>query len=137
MASIGERKSYSRILAITFLLIITVCGCTIGRVYRGSELRADPRERIVIGTTTKAEILRIFGPPDWIQKQFDGDIFVYAYLRKNSSTLTLEEPVFTNITFFTYRRIQEKRDSLVILFGKDGVVKDYGHYKGTGELKLL
>jgi outer membrane protein assembly factor BamE (lipoprotein component of BamABCDE complex) len=137
MASIGERKSYSRILAITFLLIITVCGCTIGRVYRGSELRADPSQRIVIGTTTKAEILRIFGPPDWIQKQFDGDIFVYTYLRKNSSALTLEEPVFTDITFFTYRRIQEKRDSLVILFGKDGVVKDYGHYEGTGELKLL
>jgi outer membrane protein assembly factor BamE (lipoprotein component of BamABCDE complex) len=137
MASIGERKSYSRILAITFLLIITVCGCTIGRVYRGSELRADPRQRIVIGTTTKAEILRIFGPPDWIQKQFDGDIFVYTYLRKNSSALTLEEPVFTNITFFVYRRIQEKRDSLVILFGKNGVVKDYGHYEGTGELKPL
>jgi outer membrane protein assembly factor BamE (lipoprotein component of BamABCDE complex) len=137
MASIGERKSYSGILAVTCLLIITICGCTIGRVYRGSELRGDPRERIVIGTTKKAEILRIFGPPDWIQKQFDGDIFVYAYLRKNSSTLTLEEPVFTNITFFTYRRIQEKRDSLVILFGKDGVVKDYGHYRGTTELKPL
>lgn len=137
MASIGERKSYRRILAITFLLIITVCGCTIGRVYRGSELRADPRARIVIGTTTKAEILSIFGPPDRIQKQFDGDIFVYAYLRKNSSTLTLQEPVFTDITLFTYRRIQEKRDSLVILFGKDGVVKDYGHYEGTGELEPL
>ncbi|MCK5554595.1 MAG: hypothetical protein KAJ09_15700 [Deltaproteobacteria bacterium] len=137
MASIGERKSYSGILAVTCLLIITICGCTIGRVYRGSELRGDPRERIVIGTTKKAEILRIFGPPDWIQKQFDGDIFVYAYLRKNSSTLTLEEPVFTNITFFTYRRIQEKRDSLVILFGKHGVVKDYGHYRGTTELKPL
>ncbi len=137
MASIGERKSYSRILAITFLLIITVCGCTIGRVYRGSELRADPRERIVVGTTTKAEILRIFGPPYWVQKQYDGDIFVYTYLRKNSSMLTLEESVFTNITFFVYRRMQEKRDSLVILFGKDGVVKDYGHYEGTGELKPL
>jgi outer membrane protein assembly factor BamE (lipoprotein component of BamABCDE complex) len=137
MDSIGEQKSYRKILAVTCLLVITVCGCTIGRVYRGSEIRAEPKERIVIGATTKAQILRVFGPPDWIQKQFDGDIFIYAYLRKNSSTLTLEEPVFTNITFFAYRRIQGKRDSLVILFGKDGVVKDYGIYKGTGELKPL
>ena len=134
MASIGEQKSYRGILAVTCFLMITVCGCTIGRLYRGSELRADPKEGIVIGTTTKAEILRVFGPPDWIQKQFDGDIFVYAYIRKNSSTLTLEDPVFTNITFFTFNRVQEKKDSLVILFGKGGVVKDYGHYRGTMEL---
>lgn len=137
MGSIGERKSYSRILAFSFLLIITVCGCTIGRVYRGSEIREDPKERIIIGTTTKGEILSIFGPPDRVQKQFDGDIFVYAYLRKNSSTLTLEEPVFTNITLFTFTRIQQKKDSLVILFDKDGVVKDYGHYQGTTELRPL
>jgi outer membrane protein assembly factor BamE (lipoprotein component of BamABCDE complex) len=103
-------------------------------VYRGSEIRADPKERIVVGITTKAETLRVFGPPDWIQKQFDGDIFVYAYTRKNSSTLTLEEPVFTNITLFTFNRVQEKRDSLIILFGKNGVVKDYGYYRGTLEL---
>jgi outer membrane protein assembly factor BamE (lipoprotein component of BamABCDE complex) len=134
MASIGERRSYSRILALTCLLILTVCSCSIGRVYRGSEIRADPKERIVVGITTKAETLRVFGPPDWIQKQFDGDIFVYAYTRKNSSTLTLEEPVFTNITFFTFNRVQEKRDSLIILFGKNGVVKDYGYYRGTLEL---
>ena len=31
-------------------------------------------------------------------------------------------------------RIQQKKDSLVILFDKDGVVKSYGHYKGTMEL---
>jgi len=134
MASIGERRSYSRILVLTCLLILTVCSCSIGRVYRGSEIRADPKERIVVGITTKAETLRVFGPPDWIQKQFDGDIFVYAYTRKNSSTLTLEEPVFTNITFFTFNRVQEKRDSLIILFGKNGVVKDYGYYRGTLEL---
>ena len=134
MASIGERRSYSRILALPCLVILTVCSCSIGRVYRGSEIRADPKERIVVGITTKAETLRVFGPPDWIQKQFDGDIFVYAYTRKNSSTLTLEEPIFTNITFFTFNRVQEKRDSLIILFGKNGVVKDYGYYRGTLEL---
>ncbi len=137
MGSEGERKSYKWLVTLMVFLIITVCSCTIGRVYRGSEIRGDPGERIDIGTTTKGEILSLFGPPDWVQKQFDGDIFIYAYMRKNSSTLTLEDPVFTSITFFTYNRIQEKRDSLVILFDKDGVVKNYGYYKGTVELKPL
>jgi len=133
----GERKSYRRLVTLIVLLIIPVCSCTIGRIYRGSEIREDPGKRIVIGTTTKGEILSVFGPPDGVQKQFDGDIFVYAYFRKNSSTLTLEDPVFTSISFFTFNRVQEKRDSLVILFDKDGVVKNYGYYKATGELTPL
>ncbi len=137
MDSEGERKSNSRILALTVFLIITVCSCSVGRVYMGSEIKEDPRERIVIGSTTKSEILEIFGPPALVQKQYDGDIFIYAYLRKNSSTLTIEEPVFTNISVFTYTRIQQKKDSLVILFGKDGVVKSYGYYEGTTELQPL
>ena len=135
MGSEGERKSYSRILALTVLLIITVCSCSIGRVYMGTEIKDDPRERIVIGSTTKSEILKIFGPPVRVQRQYDGDLFIYAYLRKNSSKLTLEESVLTNITLFTYTRIQQKKDSLVILFDKDGVVKSYGYYEGTIELK--
>ena len=135
MGSEGERKSYGRILALTVLLSISVCSCRIGRIYVGSEIRDDPRERIVNGTTTKSEILKIFGPPYQVQKQYDGDIFVYDYVRKNSSSLTLKEPVFTNITFFEFKRIQEKKDSLVILFDKDGVVKSYGYYRGTTGLK--
>ena len=100
----------------------------------GSEIRGDPKEKIKIGLTTKGEILETFGPPDRIQKQYDGDIFVYAYLRKNSSKFTVEEPVFTNYVIFQYIRIQQKKDSLVILFDKDGVVKNYGFNKGTTEL---
>jgi hypothetical protein len=100
----------------------------------GSEIRNDPKEKIKIGSTTKAEILETFGPPERIQMQYDGDIFVYAYLRKNSSKLTLTEPYFTKLTIFQYTRTQQKNDSLVILFGKDGVVKNYGFNKGTTEL---
>ncbi len=122
-------------MALAILLGISVCSCRIGRIYIGSEIREDPKERIVAGATTKSEILRIFGPPYRVQKQYDGDIFVYDYVRKNSSRLTLEEPVFTNFTFFEFKRIQEKRDSLVILFDKDGVVKGYGYYRGTEGLK--
>ncbi len=137
MGSEGERKSYSRIAALAVLLIIAVCSCSIGRVYMGSEIKENPRERIVVGSTTKSEILKIFGPPVRVQRQYDGDIFIYAYLRKNSSTLTLEEPFVTNLTFFTYTRIQQKEDNLVILFDQGGVVKSYGFYEGTRELRPL
>ena len=100
----------------------------------GSEIRDDPKEKIKIGSTTKSEILEVFGPPERIQMQYDGDIFVYVYLRKNSSTLGLRELYFTRLTIFQYKRTQQKSDSLVILFDKDGVVKNYGFNKGTTQL---
>ena len=134
MAFIKGRMNCSKTLALIALLMILTCSCSIGRVYVGSEIRNDPKERIQIGSTTKGDILENFGPPDRIQKQYDGDIFVYAYLRKNSSKLVLEEPIFTNLVFFQYTRIQQKKDGLVILFDKDGVVKNFGYEKGTQEL---
>jgi len=124
----------NKILVLLSLFMILTCSCSIGRVYMGSEIKYDPNEKIKIGSTTKGEILEIFGPPDRIQKQYDGDIFVYAYLRKNSSKLTIEEPYFTNFVIFQYTRVQQKKDGLVILFDKDGVVKNFGFQRGTQEL---
>ena len=130
MDSIRGRMNYGSLL----LLVILLWGCSIGRVYVGSEIRHDPKEKIKTGITTKSDILEIFGPPDRIQKQYDGDIFVYAYLRKNSTKFTIEEPYLTNLTLFQYSRVQQKKDALVILFDKEGVVKNYGYQKGTPEL---
>jgi outer membrane protein assembly factor BamE (lipoprotein component of BamABCDE complex) len=116
------------------LFVILTWGCTIGRIYIGSDIQNDPKEKIQLGLTTKSDILTIFGPPERITSQFDGDIFVYAYYRKNSSKFVIEEPYFTNLTLFSYTRIQDKRDHLVILFDKDGVVKNYAYHKGTEAL---
>lgn len=133
MGSTKERMSYVKcLLLLSFLTLLL--SCSIGRVYVGSEIRHDPKEKIQTGTTTKGEILEIFGPPDRIQKQYDGDIFIYAYLQKNSTKFTIEEPYLTNLTLFQYSRIQQKKDALVILFDKEGVVKNYGYQKSTPEL---
>lgn len=126
--------SYVRLPALLVFAMPLIWGCSIGRTYIGSEIRSDPREKIQIGLTNKSDVLSIFGPPERITSQFDGDIFVYAYYRKNSSKLVIEEPYFTKLTIFTYTKVQEKRDHLVILFDKDGVVKSYGYQRGTSEL---
>jgi outer membrane protein assembly factor BamE (lipoprotein component of BamABCDE complex) len=134
MGSTKERMSCGRAFGSIALLMILTWGCTIGRVYIGSDIRNDPKEKIQLGLTTKSDILSIFGPPDRVTHQYDGDIFVYAYLRKNSTKFVIEEPYITNTTFFSYTRIQEKKDHLVILFDKNGVVKNYGYQKGTEDL---
>ena len=136
MAFIKELANCNKIFLLIPLLMTLTCGCTIGRIYKGSEIKLDPNEEITIGSTTKGEILEIFGPPVRIQRQFDGDVFVYAFLQKNSSVLTIEEPYFTNFTIFQYSREQQKADSLVILFDKEGVVKNFGFKRGTEELTI-
>ena len=133
MGSTKERMSCIKSFALAALFMIFTCGCSIGRVYIGSDFRSDPKEKISSVLPLKA-ICFDFGPPERITSQFDGDIFVYAYYRKNSSKFIIEEPYFTNWTLFSYTRIQDKRDHLVILFDKDGVVKNYGYQRGTSEL---
>ncbi len=134
MGSTRERQSYSRILALTILLTTMTSGCVIGRLYVGSEIKHDLQEKIAVGATTKSDILKIYGPPDTVRRQYDGDVFIYRYLRRNLSTLNIIEPVFTRLTIFSYSRLQQKDDSLVILFDKDGAVKSYGFHQGTSEL---
>ena len=134
MAFIKGLMNCNKTFVLIPLLMTLTCGCTVGRIYKGSEIRYDPHEKIRIGSTTKGEILETFGPPVRIQKQFDGDVFIYAYFQKNSSVLTIEEPYFTNLLIFQYTREQQKMDGLVILFDKDGVVKNFGFQKGTQEL---
>jgi outer membrane protein assembly factor BamE (lipoprotein component of BamABCDE complex) len=134
MVSIRERNSCDKILAFMILLVSLTCSCSIGRVYIGSEIKYDPRDKIHIGTTTKSDILGIYGPPSRIQRQYDGDIFVYLYLRKNSSQFFIAVPYPIRLSLFRYAKTQQKNDSLAILFDKDGVVKNYGFQRGTSEL---
>jgi hypothetical protein len=114
---------------------LLVAGCTIGRQYIGSELLRVPAEHIRPGETTMGEVLAVFGAPELIHRRSEGDVFVYRYLRKNSTTLRIQEPLITRITFFTYSKRQEKSDRLVVLFDRERRVVDYGVTSSTRELE--
>lgn len=139
MRSASRRPPRARAGAglLALALLVAAAGCTITRVYRGSPLRAVPEAELVPGATTKEEVLRVFGPPDGLARQLDGDVFVYRYERVNTNTLRIEEPVVTGVQLFTYTRSFEKHDSLVVLFGPQGVLREYGYAEGTGELDGL
>jgi hypothetical protein len=126
----------ARALAMVWVLgaAALLAGCEITRVYQGSQLRADPNEWIINGQTTKGDVLRVFGPPDRIQRQLDGDIFTYSYMRRDSRRFRLQSPVVTNFQFLSYTRIDEKADRMVVLFDRMGVVSSFGYRRGTEEL---
>lgn len=101
--------------------VLLLSGCTIGRYYQGVPLRSDPAV-LVRGQSTKSDVLRLFGPPWQITHQTDGDAFVYRYEQWNWSSLRLQDPI-TGISWFSYSRQLERRDTLLVLFDFTGVVR--------------
>jgi hypothetical protein len=124
--------SCTRALVAALLL---ASACTLQRDYVGNEFRDIPEGSVVVGQTTKKEILELLGPPDRILRQYDGDVFVYAYIRRNSTTITIEEPVVTNLMIFSYQKTQEKSDRMVVFFHRDGMVSGVGFLRGTQQLE--
>jgi hypothetical protein len=122
----------ARYLAAALLL---ATACTIQRDFVGNEFPEPPEGSIAIGRTTKGEVLELVGPPDRILRQFDGDVFVYAYIRRNATTIAIEEPVITNLMIFTYQKSQEKSDRLVVFFDRSGLVSGVGFLRGTAQLE--
>lgn len=120
-------------LSLWLPLWLPLAACAIQRSSTGSPLRADPAQ-IVAGESDRAGVLELFGAPDQILRSARGDVFVYRFVRRNSDTFTLEEPVFTNLLIFSYSRVREKEDRLVVVFDADGRVESYGVLRGTRDL---
>lgn len=81
--------------------------------------------------------MKQLGPPDRLVRQYDGDVFVYAYIRRNEESLELSEPVFTRLLIFSYTRTQEKSDRMVVLFDRNGIVTGVGFRRGTEQLETF
>jgi len=117
-------------------LALLTSGCTVGRLYRGRPLQADPTA-LVEGQSTKSDVLRLFCPPDQITHQTDGDAFLYMYNRQNYSSFTLQEPVFTGLFLFNFSRQYDSRDQLIVLFDYAGVVRGVAADRRTEEMPVL
>ena len=126
----------TRLLAALAALALS-SACTLVRTYSGNEIEPGADDRIVAGRSTKADVLHDLGPPDRLVRQYDGDVFVYAYIRRNEDTLELSEPVFTHLTIFSYTRTEEKSDRMVVLFDRNGTVTGVGFKRGTEQLETF
>lgn len=127
-------------LAGLVLVLALANGCTLGRWYVGSPLAADPREVLVIGKSAKGDVLARLGPPDRILRYAGGDAFIYRHDQRNSSELHIGTPPFLpfgGYQLFTWEKVQDKSDRLMILFDAKGVVSSFGFREGRDELEPL
>jgi outer membrane protein assembly factor BamE (lipoprotein component of BamABCDE complex) len=113
------------------IVVFLTSACTIVKVYEGNPLKVNPDGIIKIGHSTKAEVLRNFGPPTRFARQYDGDIFIYEYINNQGQMFELKEPLLTQTKFFLYKKMIARRDLFLILFDKQGVVLSYGYKQGA------
>ena len=124
-------------LATLLLGAVLATACTLGRVYRGQELPPDAAEQIHPGRSTVGEVLAVLGPPDRIVRTARGEVFTWRFERRNSSSFTIEEPVVTDLTIFSWSKVQDKSDTFMVFFDRAGVVTHTGHRRGTEELETF
>lgn len=122
-----------RRLWILSCTLLALAGCSISRVYVGAPLPGSPLT-IEPGRTRIEEILDSIGAPNQILRGPRGEIFVYRYLRRDSRTFAIEEPVITNFEIFAYSVIKEREDRLVVLFDTEGIVLSWGRLDATDAL---
>src|SRR5258705_5733286 len=130
-------RSPRALLEVAVVAAVLPSPCTIVRVYSGNELPPGYDARIEAGKSNKADVLSELGPPDRLVRQYEGDVFVYAYIRRNENSFELSEPVFTRLLVFSYTKTQEKSDRMVVLFDRNGIVTGVGFRRGTEQLETF
>lgn len=114
--------------------VVALGGCTIGRWYVGSPVEYEPGQVLTVGETGKGEVLSLFGPPDRILRQREGDVFIYRYEQRNTSQLDISEPI-RGFTLFRWDKVQDKSDRLMVFFDVGGLVSAFGYRHGRSELE--
>jgi hypothetical protein len=120
--------------AAALALALGLGSCTIGHKTVGNTVRAAPEVELVIGTTTRSEVLRVFGPPDKLIRRPDGDAFLYVQEREESESFRIREPIILRQDLYSWTDSDSRSDRLLILFDETGTVVSYGFRKGTAEL---
>jgi len=106
------------------VLMATSVACTQVRVSVGSVPRAEPCEWVREGQSTRADVLRVFGPPDRIERHRVGEVFSYEFSRRMSRSLTLGDPFVTQLILFGFTRTAELTQRFVVMFDRQGIVEN-------------
>lgn len=124
-------------LLVFFSFGLLLNGCFVGRVYEGAELNLEKTDAVVLGQTSKDDVISWFGPPKTFTRpvlfeevaenfklarsQKKGtifhEVFTYEYKRGNVFILLL--------LLYNYVELDIKSDYLVFFFNNKGVVENW------------
>jgi hypothetical protein len=146
-----RRGRYGALLGHLALACLASGCVALGRQYEGATLQTDKLAGLQVGTTTKGDILTLFGAPTVIQRRDIEGLLTTLAVRYQGQELTvkLDPALFDDIYIYEYRRVNrtfvfvgvfswassvDKSDRLVFFFDPDGKLAGYGLTEGIKEL---
>ncbi len=131
-----------RVRFFFMLGLLSVTGCVMGTQRDGRIIAVEDVARVVVGTTTKQEVLELFGPPnsfkrlrEELEADFDPDerlflplydenVYIYEYSEDS-------ETFFSAALLYTYFNRERLADRLMVIFDDDDVVAYLAFSKQT------
>ena len=112
------RRHTLLMVPIFFIAGWIMAGCG-ARHLTGSPIKEEGIRNIVIGKTTRADILNWFGPPYHIESKEDGETLTYFYGKQSNWTIVL------------YSESRQSADILNVYLNKNGIVSHYAFSEGA------
>ena len=114
----------------SWLLLLFTASCAWTHVRIG--VRLPDASSMQIGVSTKADVLRVLGPPPVMRRQFDGELYTWRYTESYQESVKLL-PVLVSLFFYSDGELLE--DDLTMFFDRQGVLQAMGvrHETDSGD----
>jgi len=132
--------------ALVLLALMCASGCAIAHYEEGSPYATDKISSIVVGQTTRQEILDWFGAPTGLadtqmleayladRELMPGPVVDLPFADVLVFRLTKGHGRGFTVVLFTWLEFNVKHDTLVVFFDEHDHVTSYGYRKGTDDL---
>ena len=118
------RTSSCVALLVLSVLVSLSAGCVLSQTTDGTQLVDSEVARLVVGTSTRADVTRILGAPDRIiysNREHD-PLFERAFRYHRTKRAT----TYFSMLLFSASRAETNSDNVIVFFDSGGVVEDVG-----------
>ncbi|RMF94370.1 MAG: outer membrane protein assembly factor BamE [Nitrospinota bacterium] len=117
-----KRRKRQLAWSVLFLSSLLLGGCAFGRAKVGERLLDEQVQQIEKGVTSKAEVVRLLGPPYEVSQTLTQEVFHYTYTDGKLAFLLI------------FARANVKSDDLYIFFDDKGIVQEVIFGRRTDKL---
>ena len=105
-------------IALLFTSLLFVSGCYFGKTRDERPWKESQVAEIKVGQTTKAEVLRLLGPPQEIVRLLESEAYVYTH--------TIEKNTGTFLILVNLQRTDRQFDRVTVIIDRKDLVTAVG-----------
>lgn len=106
-------------LAPLAVLPLVLAGCFFGKTKDQRPWEESDVAKIQVGKTTKAEVLRLLGPPKQIVRLLESEAYMYSH--------SIQKETGTYLILLNMHRTDTQYDAVTVIINRQDVVTAVGH----------